>query len=159
MIKLFSPKKVLKFIRFYPPFLGAGVSVDFMNNDLTEIIVKMSLTRLNKNYLGVHFGGSLYSMCDPFYMFMLLHHLRDEHIVWDQAANIEFIKPGKSEVKAHFKITKELIEDIKQKTLNEFSVKPKLEVQIKDLDGDVVARVIKTLYIRRKDAKERFSQS
>ncbi len=150
---------VLKLMRFWPPYLGAGVVVEKCNKDLTEIIVRMKQTPLNTNYVGVHFGGSLYSMCDPFYMFMLIQQLRDDHIVWDKAAFIDFIRPGKGTVRAHFKLDLKEVEDIKKQALENFSVQPKFECEITDEKGDVVARLEKHLYVRRKDAKKRFSKS
>ena len=33
------------------------------------------------NYVGTHFGGSLYSTCDPFYMLMLINILGPDYIV------------------------------------------------------------------------------
>ena len=37
--------------------------------------VEMKLRIWNQNYVGTHYGGSLYSMADPFYMLMLMHNL------------------------------------------------------------------------------------
>ena len=46
-------------------------------------------------------GGSLYAMCDPFFMLILMTEaLGDEYIVWDKAAQILFKQPGKSKVRA-----------------------------------------------------------
>ena len=149
-------KTILKGMRFWPPYLGAGISVRYISDDLNEIQVKMKLTPLNSNYGGVHFGGSLYSMCDPFFMFMLLHKLKKDHIVWDQAAEIQFVKPGTGTVTAKFKITDEQVEEIRKSALEQFSVKPVFECEVVDESGDTVAKMKKHLYIRRKDAKERF---
>ena len=63
---------LLKLIRFWPPFLGGGIKVKSFNEDYTELTVQMKLQFWNKNYVGTHFGGSLYSMTDPFYMLLLL---------------------------------------------------------------------------------------
>ncbi len=38
------------------------------------ICVKMPLTRNNQNVGGVHFGGSLYSRVDPFFMLLRIHY-------------------------------------------------------------------------------------
>ncbi|MBK8671426.1 MAG: DUF4442 domain-containing protein [Bacteroidetes bacterium] len=80
-------------INIYPPYLGAGIKLKSVNEEFTKIVVEMPLTRLNKNYVGTHFGGSLYAMCDPFFMLILIEHLGKDYIVWDSAAKIEFKKP------------------------------------------------------------------
>ncbi|EXE18898.1 translation elongation factor P domain protein [Acinetobacter baumannii 1440750] len=53
-----------------------------MNLELCHVRVKMPLTWKNQNLVGTHFGGSLYSMVDPFYMLILMHHLGSKYIVW-----------------------------------------------------------------------------
>src|SRR5438445_11192541 len=73
----------------------------------------MRLTLWNKNYVGVHFGGSLFSMTDPFYMLMLAANLGDEFVVWDKAASIRYRKPGKGRVRAEFRLTGEKLAEIR----------------------------------------------
>ena len=92
-------------------------------------------------------------MTDPFYMFQLLQALGKDYIVWDKAASIDFKRPGRGLVYAEFQWTQGEISDVKSKAdeLGKYVFdKP---VEIKDLEGNVIAEVIKTLYVRRKDAK------
>jgi hypothetical protein len=42
--------------------LGAGIKLTRLDKDLREADVEMHWKRWNKNYVGVHFGGSLFSM-------------------------------------------------------------------------------------------------
>ena len=62
-------------INHYSPYRGAGITIETIDMDNYHIRVKMPLTRKNRNIVGTHFGGSLYSMVDPFYMLILMHHL------------------------------------------------------------------------------------
>ena len=59
----------------YAPYTSAGIEIVKIDLPNYHIRVKMPLTRKNQNIVGVHFGGSLYSMVDPFYMLLLMHHL------------------------------------------------------------------------------------
>lgn len=115
------------------------------------IRVEMPLTRLNSNYVGTQFGGSMYAMTDPFYMLMLIQNLGPEFIVWDKAARIEFLKPGRKRVIAEFKISEHEVQEIGKKATEAGKYVFDREVLIHDTDGVLVARVIKTLYVRRKD--------
>lgn len=63
------------FLNFYPPYLGAGVRVDEIDYNKGVIQVSMPLTWYNKNVVGTQFGGSLYSMTDPFFMVLLMQRL------------------------------------------------------------------------------------
>ena len=107
-----TAEKLKRRIRFYPPYLGAGVRVTHVADDFRTVKVEMPLRFYNKNYVGTHFGGSLYAMCDPFFMLMLINILGPGYIVWDKAAAIRFKKPGKGLVKATFTISEEKIAEL-----------------------------------------------
>lgn len=149
------PSKAARFkrrIRFYFPYLGAGVRVTYVAEDFRRIDVEMPLRFWNKNYVGTHFGGSLYSMCDPFYMLMLINILGPDYIVWDKAAGIRFKRPGKGTVKARFELSEEQIQEIRRGANTLGKVEPQFQVTVTDADGNIVAEVNKLLYVRRKDA-------
>jgi acyl-coenzyme A thioesterase PaaI-like protein len=110
----------------------------------------MTLRWYNRNYVKTHFGGSLYAMADPLYMLMLMQILGADYLVWDKGARIEFIKPGRGTVTAEFHIDRDLLEEIATHTKAGRKFVPELSVDIVDSTGELVAKVFKTLYIRRK---------
>ncbi|HEY7377733.1 MAG TPA: DUF4442 domain-containing protein [Steroidobacteraceae bacterium] len=137
-------------LRIYPPFRGAGIRITHMSPDLREIDVEMKLHWWNANAVGTHYGGSLYSMADPFYMLMLLANLGRDYVVWDKVASIRFRKPGKGRVRAEFRLTQAQLDELRaQLEVNE-KIEPSFQVQIRDERGEVVAEVEKLLHIRRK---------
>ena len=146
-----KPNTFRKFLNLWPPFLGAGVKVTKIADDYSSADVQMKLHKWNRNYVGTHYGGSLFSMTDPFYALILIKSLGKDYIVWDKASDIKFKKPGKGIVSAHFNIAKEKLKEIKDLADTQDKVEPTFIVQIKDEAGDVVAEVSKTLYVRRKD--------
>ena len=145
-----SPRGIRWFLNLYGPYLGAGVRVDYLAEDFRELKVSMGLRWYNRNYVGTHFGGSLYSMVDPFYMLMVMNVLGRDYIVWDKAAEIDFIKPGTGRVHAHFQLTDAMLDDIRQATAYGSKYLPCWPVTIVNDQGETVATVNKTLYIRRK---------
>jgi acyl-coenzyme A thioesterase PaaI-like protein len=142
----------LRHIGWWPPLLGAGVKLTRLDKDLREADVEMRLTRWNKNYVGVHFGGSLFSMTDPFYMLMLAANLGDEFVVWDKAASIRYRKPGKGLVRAEFRLTEEKLAEIRAAVAAEGWYDARFAVEIKDEDGSVVAMVERVIYCATKVA-------
>ena len=138
-----------KWINWYPPLLGAGIRVLQRDGDAYTIKVKMPLTRFNFNAVGTHFGGSLYAMCDPWLMLILMHHLGRDYIVWDKAAAIQFVKPGKGTVYATFHIPPETIAAIRAQADAGEKLEPVFNVDVIDGAGDVIARVEKRLYVRK----------
>jgi len=145
------PRRYLRtYMSFWPPFLGAGIRVKRLRPDLREIDVEMRLRRWNANWVGTHYGGSLYSMTDPFFMVMLIENLGRDYIVWDKSAAIRFRKPGKGTVRAEFRLSDEQIQEIKDALLTEQKVDRNFLVEVKDEAGSVIAEVQKVIQIRRK---------
>jgi hypothetical protein len=144
---------LLKAINVWPPFLGAGIRVDSIDKALRRIEVSLPLKLRNRNYVGTHYGGSLYSMTDPFYMIMLLEALGRGYIVWDKAATIRFKKPGKGRVRCVFELTDERLAEIKAEADAKGRAEPVFLVQVVDKQGDVVAEVEKKLSVKPKPPK------
>lgn len=140
---------LFKFMRFWPPYLGAGIKIKNVSSNLLILDVEMNLSWYNKNFVGTHFGGSLFSMTDPFYMLMLIKALGPEYIVWDKASKIEYMKPGTSTVKAHFEFTIDEIDEIKSIVEHKKKYIFDKEVFIFDQSGDIIAKVEKTLYVKK----------
>jgi hypothetical protein len=137
-------------INFWGPFIGSGIKVTGTNRDFTRIEVELKERFYNRNIVGVHFGGSLYAMCDPFFMGILLHHLGREFIIWDKGASIRFKRPGKGTVRAVFEIPMPEIERIRREASTANKLEPVFKAEIHDNDGKVVAEVEKLLYVKRK---------
>ncbi len=136
----------------WPPFMGAGIRVTRLQPDWKEIDVAMKLHRWNSNYVGTHYGGSLYSMTDPFYMLMLIVNLGRDYIVWDKSASIRFRKPGKGVVSARFRLSDEQVEEIRTALQAEEKIDRAFSVEVTDESGAVVAEVQKQINIHRKSA-------
>jgi hypothetical protein len=143
-------RKLRRGINLYPPYLGAGVRITRISDDFRDVEVEMPLRFYNRNYFGTHFGGSLYSMCDPFYVLMLANILGKDYIVWDKAASIRFKKPGKGLMKASFHLTEEKIAEIRAAADSQPKVEPQFQIQIKDTEGTVIAEIDKLLYVKKK---------
>ena len=145
-----TPKLLKRLLNIYPPYLGAGVKIIYISEDWRELHVSMSLHWFNRNAVGTHFGGSLYSMIDPHLMLLLMQLLGKEYLVWDKSADIEFVKASKRKVTAVIKISNKDLEVIRSNTDNGEKYFSNFIVEIRDEDGDLVARVRKTIYVRRK---------
>jgi acyl-coenzyme A thioesterase PaaI-like protein len=136
---------------WWPPFLGAGIRVESMADDLREAVVELKFGRLNRNYVGTHFGGSLYSMTDPFFAIMLMHNLGGEYLVWDKVGSIEYVAPGRGTVRARFELTEQRVAEIRAQAAGGEKALPEFQVEIRHADDDsLVALVRKTLYVRLK---------
>ena len=148
-------KKIMRrhmriFMNLWPPFLAAGIRVKRLDPDWKRIDVEMKLHLWNSNYVGTHYGGSLYSMADPFYMLMLMENLGRDYVVWDKSASIRFRKPGKGTVAVSFHLTDEDLAQIREALQTEEKLDSTFQAEIKDESGTVVAEVQKVVHIRKK---------
>jgi acyl-coenzyme A thioesterase PaaI-like protein len=137
-----------KLINLYLPYLGAGIRVVECDDLMTRFVVEMNLNRFNKNIMGTHFGGSLYAMCDPFFMWILMENLGKDFIVWDKAATIRFKKPGTGTVRAVFEIPQTTIDAIKEEVPPIRKQDYVFHAEVLNEAGEVVAEVDKTVYVR-----------
>lgn len=147
-----DPLRLMKRINWYPPFLGMNIRVVSTAPDFSTLKVQSKLGWRNLNAVGTHFGGTLYAMCDPWFMLILMHALGEDYIVWDKAANIQFIRPGRGTVTATFCITQDQVDAIRAQVDRENKIEPTFSVDVVDEKNQVVAHVDKLLYVRRKNA-------
>jgi len=126
------------------------VRCTYVAEDWRELRVEMKLRWYNRNAVGTHFGGSLYAMCDPHYVLLLVALLGPDYVVWDKAATIQFLRPGRGTVRAEFTWSTDQLEDIREHTAHGEKYEPVRTVDVKAADGAIVARLHKTLYVRKK---------
>ena len=136
-------------VNFYLPYMGAGIKITNITEDFRRFDVSMKLRLYNRNFVYSHFGGSLYAMADPFYMFILMENLGTKYIVWDKAAKIDFVKPGTGTVLATFEVNEEELNAIKEEVDAKGKMNKIVHAEIKSETGEVIARVEKVLYIRK----------
>lgn len=83
-------------------------------------------------------------------MLMLMQCLGRGYIVWDQAASIEFVGPGTGRVRARFRLPPDEAGRLRREAESGAPLRPVYEVDIRNESEELVARVRKTLYVRRK---------
>ena len=139
-----------RLLNWWPPFRGAGIRVREIAPDFRSATVELRMKLLNRNFVGTHFGGSLFAMTDPFFMIMMMKILGPEYLVWDKMGTVRFFKPARGTVVARFRIPEERIAEARAATASGEKHEPRFVVEIVDSEGVTVADVEKTLYIRRK---------
>lgn len=144
--------KLIRKINWYPPYLGMGIRVRSYRPDFTRFEVELRARWYNKNLFGTHFGGSLYAMADPFFVFIVMMNLGSGYIVWDKSAGIEFLKPAKGIILGVFEISRERLEEIRSEVDALGKNNYHFEARLVDEAGQVVARVSKEIYVRSKSA-------
>lgn len=116
------------------------------------IHVRMSLRLFNKNVVGIQYGGNLFSMIDPCYMFMLMKNLGSTYKIIDQSGSIEFVSPGVGAVHAKCYLTQQDIDDILIATETGDKYLKTFCVDILDDANNIIAKVTRVVYIRKKQS-------
>ena len=142
-------------MNIWPPFLASGIHVEEISANWRYVRVALHKRPLANNYVGTLFGGSLFSMTDPFWMIMVLRALGPGYVVWDKAAEIEFVSPGKATVVAEFRLTDEHLAQLREAAADGSKVLRWFDTDVHTHDGTLVARVRKQLYVRRKREPQR----
>ncbi len=137
-------------LNLWPPFLFAGIHVTRLDPDYRHAEVELRMRPWNRNYVGTHFGGSLFAMTDPFWMLLAMNALGRDYLVWDQAGAIEFVKPGRGTVRAVFELDPQTLEELRQATAGGEKCLRWFDTDILDASGERVAKVRKQLYVRLK---------
>lgn len=145
-----SPTALRWLFNAWPPFLASGIHVTALGADWRHAEVELRMRPWNRNYVGTHFGGSLFAMTDPFWMILVMRALGPDYVVWDKAGDIEFVKPGRGTVRCRFDLTDAVLEALRADAAGGDKVLRWFEVPVVDAGGDVVARVRKQLYVRLK---------
>ena len=151
LFPMFSKQTRLKLLSFYPPFLGAGIRVSRVSEDLQTIEVRMKLRWWNRNVVGTHFGGSLYAMCDPF-----LHAYstgKNGERIYDmgQGRFDSLQNPSRTTVRAQFQISSHQIQDIRSEVDRLGRKDYTFSTRVFREQGEVIAEVEKLVYVRRRD--------
>ena len=139
-----------RILNLWPPFLFAGIRVAAFSDDFRHARVELRMRPWNRNYVGTHFGGSLFAMTDPFWMIMVKESLGRDYFVWDQAGEIAFLKPGRGTVSARFDLDPQVVHELRDAAADGAKVLRWFQTDVVDAAGDTVARVRKQVYVRRK---------
>ena len=139
-----------RLFNLWPPFRGMGVKVVELDPEYRHATVELRMRLLNRNYVGSHFGGSLFAMADPWFMILMMHRLGEDYVVWDKAGSVRFLKPARGTVKARFEMPEERVAEARERTAGGGKHEPVFRAAIVDEQGVTVAEVEKTLHIRRK---------
>ena len=169
-----------RILNLWPPFLFAGIRVAAFSDDFRHARVELRMRPWNRNYVGTHFGGSLFAMTDPFWMLLAMQAIGPDYVVWDkagtivfamtdpfwmimvkeslgrdyfvwdQAGEIAFLKPGRGTVSARFDLDPRIVQELRDAAAGGGKVLHWFQTDVLDAGGDTVARVRKQVYVRRK---------
>ena len=145
-----TPNRMRWGLNLWPPFFFNAIRVQHIAEDWRSARVVLRKRWYNRNYVNTQFGGNLFAMNDPFWMLLVMQLLGPDYVVWDKAARIEFVAPGRGDVFAEFAIEDAVLTTIRDATANGDKYLHWFENRVHDKAGVVIAKVRKQVYVRRK---------
>jgi len=143
-----TPRRLRRVLRWWPPFVFSGIRVLEIADDWSSARIELRRRWYTANYVGTHFGGSLFAMTDPFWMILVMETLGRGYTVRDKAADIEFIKAVREPVYAQIRVDPVAIAELRSATASGEKVLRWFETEIRTAAGELVARSRKQLHVR-----------
>jgi acyl-coenzyme A thioesterase PaaI-like protein len=135
-------------INSWPTFAAQKISVTDIADDWTNVTVRLDLTAENANYFGTAFGGSLFSMIDPFLVILIARQLGPGYAVWDKHVEIDFVRPGLGPVTAQVEVSPEHVDTLRSATADGTPHFEWFEVPLLAEDGSTIALQRRQIYVR-----------
>lgn len=145
-----TPRRLALGMSLWAPNLWSGIRVKRFAGDWTSATVELHVNLITRNYVKTAFGGSMSAMTDPYFFMLVMHQLGRDYVVWDTRGEIEFVKPGRGVLTAHFEVPLEKAAELRERARGGAKVLEWFETDITDASGEVVARVRREVYIREK---------
>lgn len=136
---------------WFPVYRATGARLEYIASDWQEVRIRLPLNWRTRNYVGTIFGGSMYGAVDPVYMIMLIKLLGPGYEVWDKAATIRFLQPGRSTLRASFRISADEVEAIRSAVAGNGRTERTFTVDLVDGDNRVCFSCEKILSVKRRD--------
>jgi len=145
-------ERVLKWaMRLYPPLLSQRIWVQKFGKGFTSVEVKIGKSFLNKNYNSSIFGGTIFAAADPYYALLFDQILQRRGFkvrVWLKSAQIQYLKPARTNLYFKISITEEEIAEAEH-ILNTVGKYVKaFPVEMYDSNGQHCVSVINEVYVR-----------
>lgn len=145
-----TPRRLAIAMSLWAPNLWSGIRIKHFADDWTSASVTLHVNPITRNYVGTAFGGSMSAMTDPYFFMLVMHQLGRDYVVWDTRGEIEFVKPGRGVLTAHFQVSPAQVAELRERAKGGAKVLEWFETEITDAAGDTVARVRREVYVREK---------
>jgi len=145
-------ENVLKWVlRFYPPLLFQRIWVIRFGKNFRSVRVKVNKSLANNNYNNSIFGGTIFAAADPFYPLLfhqILIHKGYQVRVWLKSAEINYLKPGRTDLFFDINIAEEDIEEIEQILNTNGKHVKAYPIEMYNKQGELCVSVWSEVYIR-----------
>ena len=138
-------------MRLYPPLFFQRIWVQKFHPGFTGVDVKINKSFFNKNYNDSIFGGTIFAGADPFYALLFDQVMQRRGFkvrVWLKSAQIQYLKPGKTNLYFKINITEQDIAEAEE-TLNTVGKFVKsFPIEMYNKEGELCVSLVNEVYVR-----------
>lgn len=138
----------------YPAYRQSGARVVRISEDFREITVRLPLNRLTRNLHGTIYGGAMYAAVDPLHAVIVASHLGPDFHVWMKSAQIDFRRPGRTDLLATAHVSAHELDEIRAALAHSSKLDRVFRLNLASPDGEVAAQVTFTVHIKRRGKHE-----
>lgn len=136
---------------FYPPMFFQRIWVKKVHPGFKGIDVKINRSLFTSNLGNSIFGGTIFSATDPFYALLfgqIMQHKGYKITVWLKSAQIQYLKPGRTDLFYTITISDAMIADAEKALQAEGKFVKIYPIDIFDREGELCATALNEVYIR-----------
>lgn len=145
-------ENVLKWaLRLYPPLLFQRIWVIRFEKNFRGVWVKVNKSLINNNYNNSIFGGTIFAAADPFYPLLfhqILEHNGYQVRVWLKSAEINYLKPGRTDLFFNINISQKDIQEIENILNTDGKHVKAYPIEMYNKQGELCVVVSSEIYIR-----------
>lgn len=141
-------------MRFYPALFFQRIWVKKIHSDFRGIDVKINRSLLNMNLGKSIFGGTIFSATDPFYALLFGQLMRRKGFrvtVWLKSAQINYIKPGRTNMYFTIAISDEMMAEAETALQKNGKFVNAYPIAVFDKKGQLCVTAMNEIYIRNLD--------
>lgn len=138
-------------MRFYPPMFFQRIWVRKIHKNFMGVDIKINRSVFTTNLGNSIFGGTIFSATDPFYALLfgqILRHKGYKITVWLKSAQIQYIKPGRTDLYYTILINQSMIEEAERILKQEGKFIKAYPIEIFDKQGELCATAMNEIYVR-----------
>jgi acyl-coenzyme A thioesterase PaaI-like protein len=136
---------------FYPPMLFQRIWVKKIHKNFRGVDIKINRSVFTSNLGNAIFGGTIFAASDPFYALLFAQIMQRKNLkvtVWLKSAEINYLKPGRSDLFYTIRISDEMIAEVEQALQNQGKFVKAYPIDIYDAQGELCATVLNEVYLR-----------
>ena len=141
-------------MRVYPPMFFQRIWVEKIHEAFMGIDVKINRSVFTTNLGSSIFGGTIFAAADPFYALLLGQIMQRRGFkitVWLKSAHIEYLKPGRTDLRYTIKLSEANISEVEKALKEEGKFVKAFPIEVFDEYHELCATVSNEVYIRNLD--------